>query len=174
MPRSHAIFATAHHEAGHAVVAWAERVAIGRFTIRPEGDWHGFVRHAPIMGRLDPSSERSTQVRLRGERLIRISLAGPISQQRFSPRSWRRYHGESDYRRAADMLRHLVQSDEQFTAYMRLLRVEAERLVDLHWDLIEAFAQELVTRTTLIGSQVREFIDQFYSEYSSPQPGMKN
>ena len=67
-----ALEATAYHEAGHLVVAWTEGAAIRRVSIVPERERAGFVHHSPIMGRFNPEWDNSPQVRIRGERLIRV------------------------------------------------------------------------------------------------------
>jgi hypothetical protein len=84
---------------------------------------------------LRPDFERSRQIRLRGERLIRVSLAGPIAQRRFNPRSWREYHGQHDHDKALDMVCYYAQYPEHAQAYMRVLEIEARQLVDRNWAL---------------------------------------
>jgi hypothetical protein len=166
-----ALEATAYHEAGHLVVAWTEGAAISRVSIVPERERAGFVHHSPIMGRFNPEWDNSPQVRIRGERLIRVCLAGPIAQRRFNPRSWRHYHGESDHEKATDVILRLAAPGEHANTYMRLLRIEAKMAVNQHWAMIGALAAELIERRKMTGAEATAFIRSWQRDASyRPHP----
>jgi hypothetical protein len=150
----------AYHEAGHLVAARDQGVTIHRVSIEPAEDSAGRVHHAPIMGRFNLEDDVSPQVRIRGERLIRICLAGPIAQRQFNPRSWRHY-AEADYEKAADMILRLATPGEHAETYIRLLMIEARQIVDYYWDMIGALATELIKRREMSGRAVAAFTDQF-------------
>jgi hypothetical protein len=150
--------ATAHHEAGHAVVTWDQRVRLRRVSIVPEDDRAGFVHHVPAMGRFNPEWDASPQVRIRGERVIRICLAGIIAQRKFNPRSIRHYHGTTDYSKAADMIFRLAAPGEHANTYMRLLEIETEQIVERWWEPIKALAAELMVRRQMKGIDAERFI----------------
>ena len=103
------------------------------------------------------------QVRIRGERLIRISLAGPIAQRKFNPRSIRRYHGEQDFKKAYDLLAYLAISDEHAQIYMQHLEIEAAGIVDRHWPVIKALAAEIMARRKMKGAEATRFIGEWFT-----------
>ena len=97
----------AYHEAGHAVAAWRLGIALRRAGVtivpdRAKGNL-GSVSHVQFVNRNVPWRD-SDRDRIRAEKLAQLSLAGEIAQRRFSPRSVRRYHGESDRMSAIDLL----------------------------------------------------------------------
>jgi hypothetical protein len=170
MVRSKALEATAYHEAGHAVVAWDQHVGLRRISIVPDRGSAGRVHHAPIWGRYNPEWDASPQVRLRGERLIRVSLAGMIAQRRFNPRTVRHYHGAEDHAKAVDMIFRLAASDEHADAYMKLLEIETRIIVHQRWELIGAFAAELMIRRLMIGAEANHFIRTWFAAQSAERP----
>jgi hypothetical protein len=89
---------TAFHEAGHVVAAWSRGLKIHNATIVPSPEFLGRVRHANPLRGLRPDYDVSARVRERAEANIVVALAGPEAQRRHSPRSWRSYHGASDFR----------------------------------------------------------------------------
>jgi hypothetical protein len=167
IPRSKALGATAHHEAGHAVVAWDQRVGLRQISIVPDRGAAGRVHHAPIMGRYNPEWDESPQVRVRGERLIRVSLAGMIAQRKFNPRSVRHYHGAGDHAKAADMILRLAEQGEHADTYMKLLEIETRKIVDRWWELIGALATELMIRRRMTGAEANQFIRTWFAAQSA-------
>jgi hypothetical protein len=149
--------ATAYHEAGHAVVAWIQHVGLRRISIIPAHGAAGFVHHAPIGGR-DMEWGDSPRVRIRGERLIRVCLAGEIAQRRFDARSIRHYHGAEDRAKAANVISYLASPGEHADAYMRLLEIETQKIVEEWWELIGALAAALITRCRMTGAEATAFM----------------
>jgi ATP-dependent Zn protease len=157
MTTQSALLATAHHEAGHAVAAWTQNIALRKISIVKGPEFAGFVHHAPIMGSLRPDADRSSRIRFRAEKLIRVCLAGPAAQLRFNARSWRTYHGGEDHRKALGLIDYLSVNEVHANAYIRLLELEAVHIVPVHWDFIEALAKELITVSTMTGSAIAQF-----------------
>jgi hypothetical protein len=140
--------ATAYHEAGHFFVAWHFRLTGKRgngLSIVPEEGTSGRAHHRKVVS---PSIEwdSSGRNRLRAEKLAMIYLAGCIAQRRFNPRSWRNYHGRSDFRNAAEVLSHITGSDEELSAHLRILQIRTEQLLEVadNWRLIQVLAGELL------------------------------
>ncbi len=150
--------ATAYHEAGHAVAAWRHRMKLRSATIIPASDYSGVVEHQnPLRGiRLD--YDGSDRARMRAESAIIISLAGPAAQKRFNPRSWRSYHGASDFELVTDLALRLNGDGNTATAYCTWLSLVADNLVSGSWRFIEMIAQALLVRGALSGDEVRNLI----------------
>jgi hypothetical protein len=149
----------AHHEAGHAVVAWSQGITIHHVTIEPEGDTGGHLHRGKIFKRgLRPDIHTGYKVRDRGERLIRICLAGLIAERRFRPRA-HSGHAESDHVQAADMILYLAEPGRHADTYMKLLHIETEQILDLYWGQTQALAHQLVHDRTMSGREIRKFIE---------------
>jgi hypothetical protein len=76
----------AHHEAGHAVIAWDLGCMPDQVSIAPiAGHSEGRVIYRGLLSRVDFDDLR----KYRGciEDAIVIALAGPLTQRRYSPRS---------------------------------------------------------------------------------------
>jgi ATP-dependent Zn protease len=128
--------ATAYHEAGHTVAAWRLGAAPKTVTIIPHGDIQGqATQGAPMSGiRLD--FDGSDHARNRIERAIMICLAGPIAQRRFAPRSWRHWHGASDYQMAFDLALRINGSTRAAEAHLNWPKIRTEDLVESLWSFV--------------------------------------
>jgi ATP-dependent Zn protease len=147
MPTKASTEATAYHEAGHAVIAHALGCKVSPATIIPTIDEHGHVIHAnPLRGLQRLDIDISDRARLRAEKAISICFAGPLAQQQFRPRSWRRHHAQSDYGQIIDLAQRLCGSDEEVTAFVRWRELVARDMVRQHWPAIERVASLLLER----------------------------
>ena len=145
--------ATAHHEAGHAVMAWWLNLPFRRVTIKPEGDSLGHLLHNKLPKRFNPEIEKSNRVRLLAERHIIASFSGQLAEAKHAGRS-PRYGMHSDNRFAVDMATFFCGSTETTEAYLRFCFFSSRDLVIRWWSLIEAVATELLKRETLTSKEV--------------------
>src|ERR1700722_11677962 len=86
-------------------------------------EFRGLVRHANPLRGFRPDYDVSARVRERAESDIVVALAGPEAQRRHSPRSWRSYHGDSDFKHAVDLAMRFNSSDEAANAYLDRLAI---------------------------------------------------
>jgi hypothetical protein len=121
--------ATAYHEAGHVVVTHALGYKPKSVTIIPTRDAHGIVHYPNPSRGIQLDIDGSDRARLLAEQVIKISYAGPLAQQRHRPRSWRRYHGASDFDLAADLGLRVCGSAKQATAFLRWLEIVTREMV---------------------------------------------
>jgi hypothetical protein len=132
--RKRIVEATAHHEAGHAVVAWRTGLKFKHVTIVPseEGDSLGHVLHASAPGWFRPDVELSGRVRLRIERHIVVGFAGQLAEAKFRGKhpSWGM---ESDDQNAIAMAFHLPGSKETVNAYLSYCWHASRDLVSASW-----------------------------------------
>jgi hypothetical protein len=152
--------ATAFHEAGHAVMAWQQGIAIRHATILPTADARVEISHPDPLRGLHLDWDGSDRARLRAEKLIRICLAGPIAQRRYRANSYRRWHGSPDHRQALDILSQICRSVRQIPAYWRLLEIQTEDVL-MHepvWQKVETLAAALLTRSSLDGREIGEIL----------------
>lgn len=110
---------TAHHEAGHAVIARALDVYVACVTIIPFAGRSGSTWHKPPK---------------RPEGAILIAMAGPLAEARLTGTL---IYGGADEERIASAIRHLSGPREHYEA-------QASTLVAEHWREIEIVADELL------------------------------
>ena len=147
--RKSQIEATAYHEAGHAVIAYLLGYKPQSATIVPTVDATGHVIHANPLHGFQLDIDGSDEVRRRVESAITICFAGPIAQKRYSPRSWRRVHGQWDYDTIAELGLRVCGSDEQATAFIRWREIVTLDLIKANWPRIQQVARQLLEREHL-------------------------
>jgi len=151
--------ATAYHEAGHAVVAWAEGIRLRSVSIIPTDDTDGRVEHVNQLWGSTIDSNRSDANRLKAERHVRVSLAGQLAQRKFDRRTVRKWHAQRDHESAVNVLGHLVQSNRELEAWLDLLSIQTEQLLKLHWQMVRGLAQELMKRNRMGGKELRDWLN---------------
>ncbi len=158
MKRTKKLEATAYHEAGHAVAAWAHGVRTKHLSILPDDDSEGRHAHVPYFSGMHPDYDNSPRVQRRLENMVLVCLAGPAAQQRFNPHGFRYSHGSHDRREAVDLLNYLVGSKQELQAYYNLIDIRARQFVgSVHrWRLIVGLAEALLDSGEMTGRQVRD------------------
>jgi hypothetical protein len=155
----------AFHEAGHAVAHWVlYQRAPQRITIEPEAaDEGGYVESKSPRWFLEeavggcvlfPTARMLDRV----QREIIELLAGEIAQRRFAPNSVEHIHGRSDRLQVVQLAELICGSDEERFAFERWLRIRAEGLMERHWELVEAVADVLLKRGTLLSRHFRAIV----------------
>jgi hypothetical protein len=90
------------------------------------------------------------------EKKVRSFLAGRFAQRRFSPRSWRNHHDSGDQQKAMEMLlRASGGSERAANAWIRLLMIQTEDLIEDSWAGVEAVASALTTHRVLPANEAR-------------------
>jgi hypothetical protein len=170
--------ATAHHEAGHAVVGLWERLPtrLIHVSIVPDAEdgslghtqhdsWPRVrdIRRGPdrkihyYYRPLDPEVDDKRRV----ERLLKpqtiMLFAGVLAERRFSGHRHNWVGAADDVARATDRILAMTTSQRQAQKYTAFLWVVTEDAVDRLWSNIEALAQELLTRRTMTGGEVTAF-----------------
>jgi hypothetical protein len=145
--------ATAYHEAGHAVIAHALGYKPHSVTVVPTVDFHGHAVHSNPLYGIQLDIDGSDGARLRAEKAIVICFAGPLAQQRYNPRSWRRHHGQADYDLICDLGMRVCGSAQQVAAFLRWLEIVAREKVEAQWPRITNIAEILLKRKHLRGAE---------------------
>jgi hypothetical protein len=141
-------------------MAWLLRVKIRSATIAPDrkAGIAGSVSHEKLLIRKFPEAIDSDRQRIRAEKLIMVSLAGPIAQILYNPRSFRRYHAGFDWDRALDlsaMCTESVSTSERHIEYLEGRTKDHLRNPE-KWKLVRKVADELLANTTVAGSRIAE------------------
>jgi hypothetical protein len=154
---------TAYHQAGHAVIRYLlgfEPKSVKMSTINDEkfGD--------PLRGiKLD--TDGSDRARLRLEKAIKISYAGPLALRKFKENSWNKFHGKTDFSIIQELGLRVCGSGAQTDAFLRWLELAAQEMVDTHWMAIERVAKRLLVHDRLAGAHISAVIRGAYSGESS-------
>jgi ATP-dependent Zn protease len=148
---------TAYHEAGHAVVAFIERVAIHSITIDACRDYAGrVIRANPYQG-IKPNIDNTLRSRNRVRAVVRVLLAGFMAQKMKDPNSYRSHHDKTDRQTATDLIR-LIASPKTPDASLKVLGLDVKDTLTAQWYRVEALAQELLKQRTLSQKEVRKVI----------------
>ncbi len=155
--------AVAFHEAGHAVAAVHERVRLRSVSIEPNKYSAGRVSHHNPLHNQDVECDSAHLNRMRMERLVRMTLAGPAAQRRFNRRSWREWHGQNDFECALTLLSYFADG-EVLSAYFKFLEVQVESFFDRPavWDQVSAVAMALLEKKTMPAPQVRQLMGETF------------
>jgi ATP-dependent Zn protease len=150
--------ATAHHEAGHAVVAILEEQEFEYVTIVPD-DAAGSLGH--LRDSVDPEFAPDCRVcgldvfKIIGR--IRVRLAGRFAEERFTGKP------EPDGARidrdyAWELAGYYCGSDRELKAFMRWLAISTEEAVNTprNWQAIQSVACALLKQQRLTQGEVRE------------------
>jgi len=154
------------------VMCWNESVAIHDATIVPnvEKGTKGATGHSGSIYQFDV--DQRPRARWRMEKLVRVCLAGPEAQRRYSPRSWRNYHGSEDLHAAVGVLSYFCGSNEEIEAYLRLLEIQTGQILGqpLIWNAVEAVAEALLESHQLDRRKLRAVIQESFASTFPPLP----
>lgn len=150
--------ATAYHEAGHAIAAWRKKIAIKDVSIVGGEGFDGRVRYKNPRGIFDLGAADQGKVRLKTEALIAVSLAGPLAQRKFAPRTVRGWHGQGDYEKASELALRLQGSGDLATAYLRWMEISTAAMIEANWHNITALATALLGRGVVAGDEVMNIL----------------
>jgi len=146
----------AHHEAGHAVMAFRAGVTIDSASIVPDATSHGRVHHRnPIRG-IDLDTDNSDRAYRCAVKLMRVCLAGPIAQSRFIG-SYSDYGSGADYELAVGVAVNLIGTREAAKCLIESHLRQADMIIKRDWPLVTALARELLERTEMSGAEVQAF-----------------
>lgn len=130
----------AHHDAGHAVVAYMLGLKVQCVS-------------------LDADASTTIELPDGDERTILVDLAGPYAQRHFAPLSaWRRPKQLDDLRKAADLIAEMHGTGEVASKYRAYVEARATQMVEQYWPLIEVIAKGLVERQLIPGDEMAEIM----------------
>jgi ATP-dependent Zn protease len=145
--------ATAHHEAGHAVVSKWNRIAVREVTITEDDEALGHTRAWPIGDWFSPDVVIDTRTKRRIEHAIMVLLAGQAAQERFDGST---EGAESDSDMAVTLAMYATGSAEQCTKYIERLQFRTDDLVRQLWRAIEHVAAVLLDEERLSARRFRQ------------------
>jgi hypothetical protein len=139
---------TAHHEAGHAVIAIHLGLPIGPISIKDDGESFGRMAHPTILG-IDFGSDHTRRARVVTARdQITMAFAGFEAERRFD-RNAQEVHSAQDAEDARELAHQWGISDRSLAR----LRGKARRLVEEQNRTIVEFASMLMERVEMTGPE---------------------
>ena len=165
---------TIFHEAGHAVAAAVLGIETETVSVEPLEDAVGYhMLTGTEIDRLEAAREVSSgmlpkegvavpsfhdaQAVLRAH--LTMVLAGEVAQRRAVPTSYRHHHVElGDHRQAVELILCLASGPDELMTLGPAVGEGAARLLDEHWQAVEAVAEALRDKRTLTGVQVRQIV----------------
>lgn len=152
---------TAHHEAGHAVAAYAVGIGFTSVSIVPneETGLLGCMRMTGAATELRQGGEFVSRNRAFFEGWIVVVLAGDQAERRFNVA----YEGQDqgDIEKAVDLVQQFNGYDEELaSAHWEWLSLVANREINRprHWAAVQALATTLMERREISGRQARRII----------------
>lgn len=158
----------AYHEAGHATVGRLLDIGVEQATIIPAGSALGHVKHDGMRhyGELGCQSDSGPIQQVTFERAAMLSLAGCMAERRYlgaSADDLEGYEGAlEDLQNATASVKSLVGDNDEVLveAWLHLLDLRVDRLLDRHWGAVELVASHLLERETLSGAEIDQCIVQ--------------
>jgi hypothetical protein len=149
--------ATAYHEAGHAAVSLALRLAVRSASIIPDHS-AGTLGHIQGYGARERKGEDwecnpSPRLAARIESHMIVPYAGPLAEAKHTGR--RAFVAARQDRETILNLAPFP-AGPVLTAYLRYIHARAKELVEREWRAIEAIATALLERGMLSGRSIRE------------------
>lgn len=151
---------TAHHEAGHAIVAFRLGLRVPReVSIVPEGETLGRVRQKPWPASVQPEVQIGPRDRVMIKDQIVAFLAGHEAERRFTGRSNGR-GAASDFSAAAGLALRIGDDGEGASAFLRWCSFRTRRIVAFNWKSIRTFARALLGGGELRGAKLKDALDE--------------
>ena len=120
----------AYHEAGHAVIGHALGITLRSVSIIPGKDFSGKLLIDHPLRHVDLGHDASDRARLKAERYIMATLAGPIAQRHHHLQSWRKWHAADDWKQAAEIAERICDGPggKETAAFVRWLEARPDAL----------------------------------------------
>jgi hypothetical protein len=160
---------TAYHEAGHAVVAINQRVAIHHASIVPGVGSLGHCKFADWSPQFAPDIEVTLGVRDQLERSILVAFAGGEAHFKLTGRR-DRVGTESDRLAAIEYGGYVASGPEELSPYLTRLQFRTAQIISVPivWKQIEAIANALLDSRDLSGRRVRQIArDSFQAQFEA-------
>jgi hypothetical protein len=87
-----------------------------------------------------------------------ISLAGQIAEAKHAGRRPAHYSHQNDRDQVFDMAMEICGTEEECSAWMKLLFIRAKNRLDNSWAAVKALAKELLKRDTITGAEAQQII----------------
>jgi hypothetical protein len=150
----------AYHEAGHAVTSHVlHGPTIIQVTIGSTEESDGGVQYEPVPDWFPPVGELNVEEAVFIRTLIVSYFAGSFAQEPIDGPVEARHSSLGDLFKVRELAACMSDSDGGQLAYMKDCEQEADRLVKIHWPVIEALAGALLAKETLTGDEAREIIE---------------
>lgn len=149
----------AHHEAGHAVIAFMLNMRFKYVTIKEDIKENSLghlmpykVKYFNKLHYTDPTPSEREKI----ERSLIMCCAGYFAEKQYTGKE-DRSGAMGDWEMATKITMAFKKSTKQTEAYLNYISIAAEELVSMHWNFITQFAGELLKKETLSEKESAKF-----------------
>lgn len=135
---------SAYHEAGHAVFSYLLKVKFKQVSLTDSEEICGCIDFAEQQEKLDNIDCKKCRERLIPETWAKISLAGPLSEKKFNPKSNLELHNTKDFYDAKRKLGSVILDDNEVEAYCNWIKIQTKNRLAL--PEIESSVEEVAKR----------------------------
>jgi hypothetical protein len=147
----------AHHEAGHALVAWHFQLPMG-YLFASEND--GFFRHRNPLQFVRLGPDMGPRERDLVDKVAQLLLGGEMAERQFDPGTEVDFECGEDRQEINFIASRLYpDSESDAMAWIAAIEGQAEAIVREHWRALKALAETLRERQRLSGRQALEILD---------------
>ena len=164
----------AHHEAGHAMIAYRLGIPVREVSIRPTESTAGWVWYQQPLAEIIRSGNTSDERRIQMERCAMVCLAGREAQMRFDFQGLQ----EDDYQVDLDLVIHALNNfsscEEEVLIYEKLLEIRTRWLFDqpMAWEMVTDLAKALLKNETMSGDEVNAAFEEVERRYVESRTGL--
>lgn len=166
--------AVAHHEAGHAMVAYRLGIPVREVSIQPTESSAGRVWYQQSLAEIIRSGSTSDERRIQMERCAMVCLAGREAQMRFDFEGLQEDDYQVDLALVIDGLNKFSNCEEELLTYERLLVIRTKWLLDqpMAWEMVTDLAKALLKNETMSGDEVNAVFDEVDRRYTESRTGL--
>ena len=166
--------AVAHHEAGHAMVAYRLGISVREVSIQPTENSAGRVWYQQPLAEIINSGNTSDERRIQMERCAMLCLAGREAQMRFDFDGLQKDDSRVDLDLVNQALHQFSNCEEEVLIYEKLLEVRTRWLFDqpMAWEMVTDLAKALLKNETMSGDEVNAVFDEVDRRYTESRTGL--
>ena len=158
----------AFHEAGHAITAWLEGVAVVKVTVIPE---EGNMGHVLTKHGVPLETDSGESFVLKCWAHIRVNFGGLCAEYLFCPNQHTSDGARGDHAHAADLASALEGgSTERAGALLHLLYLQARDQLSAHEDIVKRLAARLMADRELNAVEFKSFMTDALMDFEPTEP----
>ncbi len=164
----------AHHEAGHAMIAYRLGIPVREVSIRPTESTAGWVWYQQPLAEIIRSGNTSDERRIQMERCAMLCLAGREAQMRFDFDGLQKDDSRVDLDLVNQALHKFSNCEEELLIYAKLLEIRTRWLFDqpMAWEMVTDLAKALLKNETMSGDDVNAVFEEVERRYVESRTGL--
>ena len=164
----------AHHEAGHAMIAYRLGIPVQEVSIQPTESSAGRVWYQQSLAEIIRSGSTSDERRIQMERCAMVCLAGREAQMRFDFEGLQEDDYQVDLDLVIDALNNFSSCEEEVLIYEKLLVIRTRWLFDqpMAWEMVTDLAKALLKNETMSGDEANAVFEEVERRHIKSKTGL--